>query len=65
MWATSLTIHAIGEGQQHTSGAESLSELVNGMHEEIAHSPVTVGSADLIQEIAEHLGPNSVFLASG
>ena len=49
-------IHAAGQRQQHAAlGADGVPELCHGIFAEIPHCPGTLGAADLIEEIAQHL----------
>ena len=49
-------IHAAGQRQQHaTLGADGVPELCHGIFAEIPHRPSTLGTADFVKEVAQHL----------
>ena len=48
-------VHAAGQGQQHLAGAHLLPHGGDGGVLIVAHGPVALGPADLIQEVADHL----------
>ena len=48
-------IHAAGEGQEHPAIAHLLPDVPDGGGLVVAHAPVALGAADLIEEVAEHL----------
>ena len=48
-------IHAAGQGQQYLAVAHFLPDLIDGVAHEIAHGPVALHMADLIQEVPDHV----------
>ena len=48
-------IHAAGQGQQHLAVAHFLPDLIDRGAHEIAHGPVALHMADLVQEVPDHI----------
>ena len=48
-------IHAAGQGQQHLAAAHLLPDGLDGALLVVAHGPVALGAADLIEEVADHV----------
>ena len=49
-------VHAAGQGQQHLAVPHLLPDLADGSLLVVAHGPVARCAADLIQEVADHVG---------
>ena len=49
-------VHAAGQGQQHLAVPDLLPDLADGGLLVVAHGPVARRAADLVQEVADHVG---------
>ena len=47
-------VHAAGQSQEHLAGAHLLPDLLDGSFAVVPHGPVALGTAHLIEEVADH-----------